>query len=189
MMDPRHFYEIAQKELQGKGGERLTRYKLHWEQIYFFEPVYLHNGCNGCRIYYDNGAVEEISARLEWVLDDWTSYFATSKALLQKQAADWVGGNRKRLPMVVKKNFCLVPVKCRKPRGGNDNVSGYVVLQKIRMVESLPDGSRSQITFFSNNQVVEVRERRRSIEQNRKLGWRLVEDYIDGHFVKSTPEE
>ena len=184
MQYPRRLHQVMQEEPQTKGAESLTRYKLYWLQIYFFEPVYLENGCNGCRVYYDNGAVEEIQARLEWVLDDWASYFATSRALLQKQAAEWAGGTRRRLPMILQHDFCLIPVKCRKPRTESDNASGYVVLQKIRQVEGLPDESWSKIKFCSNHYAVEVRERRRSIDENHALGWMMVNDYTNGHFFK-----
>ena len=38
----------------------MPRYEQHWAQIYYMEPTYQANGRNGCRIYYDDGWVEEI---------------------------------------------------------------------------------------------------------------------------------
>ena len=48
--------------------QALPRYREHWAKIYYLEPVYLESGRNGCRIYYDDGFVEEIPARLQYVL-------------------------------------------------------------------------------------------------------------------------
>lgn len=115
-------------------------YELFWDQVHFFEPAYLADGCNGCRIYYDNGLIEEVHARLEWVLNDWASFRATSKELLQKQAAGWTREKRqRRVPLVVNKDICLIPVKCRKLQNRYETASGYAVLQKISGMQVMQD--------------------------------------------------
>ena len=38
----------------------LSRCNIHWNKLYYMEQIYLSNARNGCRLYYDDGYVEEI---------------------------------------------------------------------------------------------------------------------------------
>lgn len=155
-------------------------YKAFWHMVIFFEPAYLANGHNGCRIYYENGLVEESSARLEWVLDDWASCRATNKAMLQKQAAAFIGGgDRRRIPLIIDDELCLIPVKCRKPRERHEIVSGYAVLHKISVV-GLTQENKTVLIFGDNSQSITVLERQRNVKKKMTLARQMLALYQSG---------
>ena len=115
----------------------MPRYEQHWAQIYYMEPTYQANGRNGCRIYYDDGWVEEIPARLDYVLNSLAQLVHINLKAMQEQSRQWLAGQRLRcVPLVVNEYFILLPVASRKPLRKDDTATGYVVLQKIAAIKA-----------------------------------------------------
>lgn len=139
----------------------LPRYKTQWRQICAILPAYLPDGTNGTAITYLDGAVEEISHRLCWVLDDLLGYLRSSTAILTKQSRSILGRKARRVPLVLKKDFCLVPVKGREKLGRYDAVTGYVVLRHVEKLASGESGSR---ILFTGGVRLQVRDNPRVLQ-------------------------
>ena len=107
---------------------KLPKYKTHWREICAILPVYLPDGINGTEITYLDGTKEHIPKRLCWVLDDILLHLRSSTDVLKKQSRMVLGKTARRVPLVLKKEFSLVPVKGREKVGEYDAVTGYIVL-------------------------------------------------------------
>lgn len=152
----------------------LPRYQREWHKILCFLPVYLPGDQNGCRIYYEDGSMEEISRSLAWVLDDWARLHRTSVSALQQQSARWLGQKRgRRLPLVVDYDLCLIPIKYRAAKKRNDAVSGYVMLHKIQHVYVQTDG-KTLLSFFNSPLTIHVLEQYNTLRDNLHTGWQLM---------------
>ena len=94
-------------------------------------PVYLADGTNGTEITYLDGTVEQMDKRLCWVLNDLLFHLRSSTSVLMRQSRMVLGKPARRVPMVLKKEFSLVPVKGRERIGEYDSQTGYVVLNHV----------------------------------------------------------
>lgn len=154
---------------------------LAWNNICMLEPVYLPDGTNGCRVHYDNGTFEDISCRLNLVLDTWAKEELTSVELAKELSRAWLASRVKlRLPLPFHPDLCLAPVKCRRRQRHNDCASGYVVLHKVRTV-NIKAGGGSYIYFNGRPRPVPVLESRRSILENLAYGRMVAEAYRKAH--------
>lgn len=150
----------------------MPRYEQHWAQIYYMEPTYQANGRNGCRIYYDDGWVEEIPARLDYVLNSLAQLVHINLKAMQEQSRQWLAGQRLRcVPLVVNEYFILLPVAGRKPLRKDDTATGYVVLQKIAAIKAIPGGAL--LTFCTNDAQVALYHCPRTIRRCMALGLQL----------------
>lgn len=179
-------HQALQKQNLQAQEQTINKYKLDWQKICLFEPAYLPTGVNGCRIYYDDGVIDEIPARINWVLDDWAAYLNTSIDILQKQTRNWLGeGNWRKMPLVLNRHFCLVPVRCRRPLRHNDGAVGYAVLQKIKLVQELRDNTAA-LHFHTIKQPIQIVDSRRCVTQNIALGWAMVHRYEQETALKES---
>lgn len=55
-----------------------------------YGATYQANGRNGCRIYYDDGWVEEIPARLDYVLNSLAQLVHINLKAMQEQSRQWL---------------------------------------------------------------------------------------------------
>jgi hypothetical protein len=183
--------QLQQSVLLSKMSTRwnLPRYKRQWRQICALMPVYLHDGTNGCAIYYEDGSDEYIKARLVWVLNDLLGYFQTNREIMQNQTRQWLGSKKyRRLPLVVNGDFCLVPVHARKTSSRNHGNGGYVVLRHVQDVapaeiwldeawqdEAWPVGyDCTKVLVRMDGQSIEVGDRIRTLRRNLTLAAALV---------------
>ena len=95
-------------------------------------PVYLPDGTNGTEITYLDGSQEQIAKRLCWVLEDLLFYLRSSKTVLTRQSRNTLGKKARRVPLILKQEFTLVPVKGREKIGQYDAVTGYAVLHHVQ---------------------------------------------------------
>lgn len=172
---------LGRRSMIGRLDIPLPRYKREWNKVVCFQPVYLADGRNGCRIYYDNDVFEDISRSLVWVMNDWNSYHTTTADTLNQQSKLWLGNSpRRRLPLVYNCNLCLVPVKFRATRRRNDEVSGYVVLHKVQNIYTWKD-EHTYLSFHSCGQSLMILEKRQTLEENMHLGWQLLKFFKQEH--------
>ena len=111
-------------------------------------PVYLADGTNGTEITYLDGTVEQMDKRLCWVLNDLLFRLRSSTSVLMRQSRMVLGKTARRVPLVLKKEFSLVPVKGRERIGEYDSQTGYVVLNHVKRL--IADNSGVRICFENN---------------------------------------
>jgi len=171
----------GKRSMLGRVDIPLPRYKKEWYKVVCFCPVYLPDGTNGCRVYYDHDVCEDIPRSLDWVINDWNSYHITTTSVLQQQSSHWLGNTaRRRLPLVYNHNLCLVPVKFRAVRRAGDAVSGYAVLHKIQNIYTWKD-EHTYLSFYSCGKSVMILETRQTLEENVQLGWQLLQFFEQEH--------
>lgn len=159
--------------------QAIPRYQEHWAKLYYIEPVYLENGRNGCRIYYDDGFVENIPARLQYVLQKLASQIHISLKALQQQSLQLLESKRKHyVPLVVNEYFILLPVICRQQQRKSDSTYGYVVQQKIAGMTVHPEGG-TKLTFLTNPYEIQVQSKVRTLRRYVALGITLQQKYVD----------
>ena len=132
---------------------KLPKYKTHWREICAILPVYLPDGINGTEITYLDGTKEHIPKRLCWMLDDILLHLRSSTDVLKKQSRMVLGKTARRVPLVLKKEFSLVPVKGREKVGEYDAVTGYIVLGHTEKIIGADDDVHVQFTGGANVQV------------------------------------
>ena len=126
-------------------------------------PVYLPDGTNGTEITYLDGTVEQIQKRLCWVLDDLLFHLRSSKTVLTRQSRNTLGKKARRVPLILKQDFTLVPVKGREKLSEYDSQTGYIVLTHVKRL--IADNSGVQI-YFENNVSVHVLDTSYTLWQN-----------------------
>ena len=104
--------------------------------------MYLADGANGTEIIYLDGTAEQIDKRLCWVLDDLLFHLRSSTSVLMRQSRMVLGRTARRVPLVLKQEFSLVPVKGREKIGEYDSQTGYVVLGHIEKLSNAADGTK-----------------------------------------------
>lgn len=140
-------------------------------------PVYLDDGTNGTEITYLDGSREQIAKRLCWVLDDLLFSLRSSTDVLTRQSRSFLGKNARRVPLVLKQEFSLVPVKGREKVGEYDTITGYVVLHHVEKLMSGDNGSvicftgGTRVTVYDNIRVLadKIRCTERLLEQDENL--------------------
>ncbi len=137
------------------------RYKTDWRQICAILPAYLADGTNGTEITYIDGTVEEVEYRLCWVLDDLLGHLKSSTAILTKQSRSLLGKNARRVPLVLCKDFILVPVKGREAVGEHDKSIGYVVLHQAEKI--IPGNDGGCCVCFQGGAAVTVYDQPRTL--------------------------
>ena len=114
-------------------------------------PVYLADGTNGTEITYLDGTAEQMDKRLCWVLNDLLFHLKSSTSVLTRQSRMVLGKTARRVPLVLKQEFSLVPVKGRERIGEYDSQTGYVVLCHIQSL--VQEGNRLFIRFKGGAEV------------------------------------
>ena len=104
--------------------------------------MYLADGANGTEIIYLDGTAEQIDKRLCWVLDDLLFHLRSSTSVLMRQSRMVLGRTARRVPLVLKQEFSLVPVKGREKIGEYDSQTGYVLLGHIEKLSDAADGTK-----------------------------------------------
>ena len=117
--------------------------------------MYLPDGANGTEITYLDGTAEQIDKRLCWVLDDLLFHLRSSTEVLRRQSRMVLGRTARRVPLVLKQEFSLVPVKGREKIGEYDSQTGYVAL---RHIEKLSDGTDGTKVHFNSGVSVTVKD-------------------------------
>lgn len=150
-------------------------FELDWDKVCMLEPVYLPDGTNGCRVYYDDGTHDDMYCRQQLVVNAWAEQKHTSVDVAKRLYRMLSGNPSKHRPTLpFQPELCLVAVKCRRRTRHNDCASGYVVLNKVRRV-IVKTGGGSYIQFAGNPYPVPVLESRRSVLRNLAQA-RLVAD-------------
>ncbi len=150
---------------------KMPRYKRDWKAVCAMIPKYLSDGANGTVIYYIDGTTEEYPNRLQWVLDDWLGYWGSSTQLLRKKSAEYLGCKTvKRVPLVVDKACCLLPVKARDSFSKNHGNMGYVVMEYVYSAEETDGKTTVQL---AGGQSIILLEHVRTLRKNRRLGMAL----------------
>ena len=116
-------------------------------------PVYLADGTNGTEITYLDGTAEQMDKRLCWVLNDLLFHLKSSISVLTRQSRMVLGKTARRVPLVLKQEFSLVPVKGREKIGECDSQTGYAVLCHI---QSLVQESNCLFIRFKSGTEVRV---------------------------------
>ena len=114
-------------------------------------PVYLADGTNGTEITYLDGTAEQMDKRLCWVLNDLLFHLKSSTSVLTRQSRMVLGKTARRVPLVLKQEFSLVPVKGRERIGEYDSQTGYAVLCHIQSL--VQEGNRLFIRFKGGAEV------------------------------------
>ncbi len=165
------------KRVIGSGQWKLARYKQNWRDICAILPKYLGDGTNGTVIYYTDGSTEVVGRRLVWVLDDLLAYLCTDKRLLhQKAVASLEQQESYRVPLVVNRQLCLVPIKGRKRISKYDSQVGYAVLHHIESIQAAADGTLVQ---FNSGQSITALDSMRTLKKNLQLTEELKSRCMD----------
>ena len=161
----------------------LPRYKREWHNICALLPAYLPDGCNGSMILYEDGGTEEIKASLSWLLDDLLDYLRSSKQLLQRQSrriTAQMGNQRgRRLPLILSKDFCLVPIRVRLTSSPYHEANGYVRLNKVEDFSEQKGKSGCKI-WFTNQLELEVLDNLYTLRGNMALAAKMQEYLREG---------
>ena len=153
----------------------LPRYKRDWQNICAMLPTYLDDGTNGTVVYYLDGTTEEVSARLQWVLDDLLRYMHSSIEVITSQSRLRLGKNARRVPLIVTPDFCLSPIKARIPISRSDVGTGYLVLTHVQDV--IPYGKENHV-YFTGGKYITVLDTTRTVWENLNLTKEMREDDI-----------
>ena len=137
-------------------------------------PVYLADGTNGTEITYLDGTVEQMDKRLCWVLNDLLFRLRSSTSVLMRQSRMVLGKTARRVPLVLKKEFSLVPVKGRERIGEYDSQTGYVVLCHIQSLVQESNclfirfKSGTEVRVYDNARILmkKIRTTRNVLERN-----------------------
>ena len=115
--------------------------------------MYLPDGTNGTEISYLDGSVQTVEKRLCWVLDDLLFHLRSSTGILTRQSRTMLGKHARRVPLVLKKEFSLVPVKGRQKISEYDTATGYIVLHHAEKIIHTDGRTQVQFTGGANVQV------------------------------------
>ena len=137
-------------------------------------PVYLADGTNGTEITYLDGTVEQMDKRLCWVLNDLLFHLKSSISVLTRQSRMVLGKTARRVPLVLKQEFSLVPVKGREKIGECDSQTGYVVLGHIQSLVQESNclfirfKSGTEVRVYDNARILmkKIRTTRNVLERN-----------------------
>ena len=156
----------------------LPRYKKEWRNICALLPIYLSDGTNGSYILYEDGSIEQVSFRLSWVIDDLLAYWCSNKTLLQEQSCQIAAqlGNRhqRRIPLALREDFCLVPVRARLTSSRNHDANGYVFLNRVKEISQQKEQIGCKISFQSQVEL-EVLDSMRTLKRNLQLAEKMTE--------------
>ena len=156
---------------------QLPRYQTDWQSICALLPTYLPDGENGSRILFADGSSETVAARLSWVLEDLLRGRRSSKQVLAQQSnlalQKLHEQPRRRLPLLLSADFCLVPVKARQPQSRHHGADGYVVFSAVQKVAAQPDQAGSMLTLAGS--ACPVLDTPRTVQANLRLAARLLQ--------------
>ena len=147
----------------GASLRKLPRYKTDWRKICAMLPVYLEDGTNGTVITYLDGTEDAVPNRLCWVLDDLLQYLRSSRAVLAAQSRSVLGKKARRVPLMLSREFCLVPVKGREAIGAYDGMVGYILLQHV---QNMVQQKGSTVVQFGDHAAVQVYDQYRTVQAN-----------------------
>ena len=177
-----------QKNIAGKEPD----YMLHWPYIMAITPYYdeANRTCN--RIYYIDGSTAEYPCRCDQILEHLAVVLRTSLEVIRRRAvvlcdeeeeekADGETGTEnaeeickelRKMPLVMVKDFTLIPVKCRSELVRNSGTLGYVVLRYVQRVKRLP-GSQCEILFKYGIASMLIQQQKRGIQKQINLARKL----------------
>ena len=161
----------------------LPRYKREWRDICALLPAYLPDGANGSYILYEDGSVEQVNFSFSWVLDHLFAYLHSNKQLLQRQSrriTAQMGNQRgRRLPLILSKDFCLVPIRVRLTSSPYHEANGYVRLNKVEDFSEQKGKSGCKI-WFTNQLELEVLDNLYTLRGNMALAAKMQEYLREG---------
>ena len=147
-------------------------YKSRWQEICAILPAYLEGGINGTAITYLDGSAEQVDKRLCWVVNDLLFHLRSSTSVLMRRSRMLLGKTARRVPLVLNREFTLVPVKGREKLSRYDAQTGYVVLRHVACVMQEED---RRYIGFNGGAKVRVYDNLRTFIRNIRTTEQLLE--------------
>ena len=155
-------------------GEDVENYVAHCPYILALVPYRDGKSSSWTRVYYFGGKSEDYHHRLEKILDDLAATFRTSVEVLRRRIVMLPGNGKgqRKIPIVLIKGFCLMPLKVADLYDGTKSVMGYVAYHYIERVQELP-GNRCEIYFKDGLEPLMVNQSIKSVREQMKLARKL----------------
>lgn len=116
-----------------------SMYLSRWRKILYLKPYYRAGQASGTIVCYEDGSQEKLPHGCRQVVMMLAKKFFITVELAHSRSEMWLGGTpRRKLPLVLHEQFCLVPIKFREENQRNDGTLGYIVLHKFRSVSQHP---------------------------------------------------
>jgi len=123
-------------------------FRDHWSELNAIYPVY-QNG-NNTELLLTGGRTSLIEKRIKTVKKCCCRAFGVDPEARARQYRA-IAGKKNAVPLVLRANLVLVPVKTRVPVGDDDGAWGYVVLAKVAGLS--PAGKVSEVVFKDNSRL------------------------------------
>ena len=138
-------------------------------------PYRKTDGETGTVVHFTNGTHALLPGRrCKWLAEHLAGYHSTTlKDASQKSSSILGEGALKKPPLWLSHDICLVQAKFPTDTGRYSSTIGYIVVQKILIVEECEGGSRIKLRGKCPD-IISC-QRKRSIEQQRQLARKLIE--------------
>lgn len=154
----------------------VENYVAHCPYILALVPYREKKTGSWTRVYYFGGDSEDYHHRVEKILDDLAATFRTSVEVLRHRIVMLPGigkgEERRKIPVVLIKGFCLIPLKFADLHDSSKSVMGYVASHYIERVRALP-GNRCEIYFMDGLEPFIVNQSIKSVLEQRALARKL----------------
>lgn len=117
-----------------------------WPEILCLVPVYTADGTNGTAVYRENGEPIFNPLRTKTLVRQLARVFCLDLKAARQHYAE-VSKRQYTVPIPLRPDLVLVPVRARRARVKDDGTRAYVVKAKIQSVTAGPGSAGTRITF------------------------------------------
>lgn len=107
------------------------------------------------------------------MLDDLLFHLRSSTDVLTRQSRSVLGRTTRRVPLILKQDFSLVPVKGRERLSEYDAVTGYIVLSHTEKIIDLDDAVQ---VVFTGGAKVQVYDNIRTLADKIRTTERMLDE-------------
>jgi len=162
---------------------------VKWRWVAAVVPYYYAGGRTACRVHYVDGKTESVLASSERLLERWLGYYGTTSKVMQERAEKLLAGEQqRRLPLVVNRDVCLVPLKCRELEGRNTGTLGYFNLNTIYYVIDLEEYG-SMVFLFDGHKGIRIPQKKSTVEIQMRRGETCIARYVEMMEEQNRQEE
>lgn len=145
-----------------------------WSDLIAILPLYDHLGRDITRFHYTDGSHCDFHAPITTALEEICHYLHVNRKTLLAQSAAYLNGRTRKVPLSLRKGFCLVPVTARKERYTTKHSPvGFIVQQQADMVVR-ESGNYTTVTFQNSSQFLTFPQSKRTVEHQLELAETLV---------------
>ncbi|GAW93483.1 hypothetical protein [Calderihabitans maritimus] len=146
------------------------------------------SGGNYTEVWFERGERLVDPRRVKTVVRALAGVFSQDPRLLRKRYAK-TAGTDKAIPLPLREDFVLVPIKTRTAWHKDHGTCGYVVLSKVVSYEAVEEGEFRSRIYFSNGMVLKSLWRIDTVRNKFHQAEDVQKEYRRLYLVKSTPRE